>query len=198
MNGMDDLFRKDLGGDIHNTNPAEELSLLSTPGKFYGYPYCWAEWQLGKFGHGVGTMWAHKNTMNDGIHTDQWCQDRNNVEPPTYSLPAHNAPMEIIFWYGESFGPDFQGDAFVSLHGSWNREPPVGYRILRVHFNNGMPQEDSVFFSHEGAPLWDFRPVGLTWSPSNCGVFGECLFTSSDNTGEIVFIRRVGGNTENV
>ena len=39
-NSADNLRRSDLGGDIHNENPAEELNLL-VDGGFYGYPWCW-------------------------------------------------------------------------------------------------------------------------------------------------------------
>jgi glucose/arabinose dehydrogenase len=145
MNGMDNVHRADLGGDIHNTNPAEELNLLDKPGKFYGYPYCWAEYLLAK-GKGPGTMWATEQFMKDGTHTDQWCQNPNNVVRPALALSAHNAPLDVFFYYGDSFGSDYNGDAFVAMHGSWNRQPASGYRVVRIHFENGVPTKETPFF----------------------------------------------------
>ena len=42
------LFSTDLGGDIHSNNPGEELNLLEE-GVFYGYPYCWSEYDLASY-----------------------------------------------------------------------------------------------------------------------------------------------------
>lgn len=72
-NGMDNLFREDLGGDIHLGNPGEELvtpaffyfaclhylqNLLSETGKFYGYPYCWSQYNLTTVTTPRGTQYA--------------------------------------------------------------------------------------------------------------------------------------------
>jgi glucose/arabinose dehydrogenase len=56
-NGIDDLYRSDLGGDIHQNNPSEEMNFFgSLNGEkkspeaaisgFYGYPYCWSQYAL--------------------------------------------------------------------------------------------------------------------------------------------------------
>jgi glucose/arabinose dehydrogenase len=45
-NSADNLIRSDLGGDIHNDNPAEELNRFDVAGRHYGYPYCWTEFKL--------------------------------------------------------------------------------------------------------------------------------------------------------
>jgi glucose/arabinose dehydrogenase len=37
------------------------------------------------------------------------------------------------------FPPDFRGDLFIALHGSWNRRVPVGYGVVRVHLEQGRP-----------------------------------------------------------
>jgi glucose/arabinose dehydrogenase len=43
-----------LGGDLHNTNPSEELNYFGTPGLFYGYPYCWSAFNV--TGYAPGTQ----------------------------------------------------------------------------------------------------------------------------------------------
>ena len=61
MNGNDNLYRSDLGGDIHQNNPAEEIDIFleANAGAFYGYPYCWSEWNLpSNVSNGTGLQWA--------------------------------------------------------------------------------------------------------------------------------------------
>jgi len=189
-NGCDDLNRPDLGGDIHQDNPSEELNYFAKPGLFYGYPYCWSEYKLAvNHSKPVGTQWTHPDFLNDGKHTDAWCQNLANVVPPAFNLPAHTAPLDILFYYGSSF-PNLKGDAFVSLHGSWDRDNPDGYSVLRVDFENGTPVRQSNFFAYQGpgstGPNWPHRPVGL--AITKCGGAAECLLVTSDSTGTIIAI----------
>ena len=186
-NERDNLSRADLGGDIHTDNPAEELNLFAAPGKFYGYPYCFSEFLLPSgVGKGPGTQWADPNFMNDGTHTDAWCRSTNNVVPPALVMPAHVAPLDIIFYDGALFPSELQGDAFVSFHGSWNRQPAQGYEVRRVVFDNGMPVRLEPFFEFDGegdtSAAWPHRPVGLA-----VGKRGE-LFVSSDASNQIIAI----------
>jgi len=191
-NGCDDLNRPDLGGDIHQDNPSEELNLFAKPGLFYGYPYCWSEYQMAiNKSLPRGTQWAHPNFINDGKHTDAWCQNSANVVPPAYNLPAHTAPLDIYFYYGTTFSTVTKGDAFVTLHGSWDRTVPQGYKVVHVKYQNGHPVSDESFFAYQGpgdiGPNWQHRPVAL--GIAKCGPEGvECLLVSSDATGIIIAI----------
>lgn len=140
------MKRSDLGGDIHNTNPSEEVNLFSQPNKFYGYPYCWSEGKLNRNPSIPGTQWLHPNFLNTNyrfaffnflkmLHlqnsklklffkkksSDDWCKSITNVVPPAWNLPAHAAPLDILFWYDPSFPSHYIGNAFVSFHGSWNK-----------------------------------------------------------------------------
>jgi glucose/arabinose dehydrogenase len=186
-NGRDNLNRADLGGDIHTDNPAEELNLFAEAGRFYGYPYCFSEFLLPSgVGMGPTTQWADPGFMNDGTHSDAWCRDVNNVVPPMLAMPAHVAPLDIVFYDGASFPPEVGGDAFVSFHGSWNRQPAQGYEVVRVVFENGVPVRYEPFFEFDSASdtsaSWPHRPVGL-----GVGPHGE-LFVSSDASGRIIAI----------
>jgi len=80
---------------------------------------------------------------------------------------AHSAPLGIAFYDGKQFPADFSGDAFVSLHGSWNSGKPTGYKVVRVKFANGRPTGEYFDFvtgfwdgSSSPAKVWG-RPVGL-------------------------------------
>jgi len=187
-NGCDDLNREDLGGDIHTDNPSEELNLFAEPGKFYGYPYCFSEFKIpAPYGKGASTQWVHPDFFSK--YSDKWCQNTSNVVPPKYSLPAHTAPLDIIFYESGSFPKTYHKNAFVSLHGSWNRQPAIGYSVVHVLFdNNGIPYKDEDFLRHTGTSAsWPnrVRPVGL--GIGKCST-GDCLYISSDASGQIIQI----------
>eukprot|EP01118_Nematostelium_gracile_P019450 TRINITY_DN9017_c0_g1_i1.p1 TRINITY_DN9017_c0_g1~~TRINITY_DN9017_c0_g1_i1.p1 ORF type:complete len:241 (-),score=37.94 TRINITY_DN9017_c0_g1_i1:46-735(-) len=198
-NGCDNL-EKD-GVDIHNDNPSEELNRFgnsSTPnGKFYGYPYCWSEYKL-EGGGGAGTQWVHPDFENDGKHSNAWCQDPSNVVRPALAMPAHVAPLDIYFYYGNKLPKVHVGDAFVSWHGSWNRSPPQGYKVVHVYFEEGQPKlwEPFLFFGgdgfvegltdHDTGKGWPIRPVGITSTNCTVGTKGECVYVTSDGSNMIV------------
>jgi glucose/arabinose dehydrogenase len=58
---------------------------------------------------------------------------------PDYALGAHTASLGLTFVRDGRFGADFQGGAFIGQHGSWNRNPPAGYRVIFVPFTDGKP-----------------------------------------------------------
>ncbi len=86
---------------------------------------------------------------------------------PDTLFASHSAPLGLVFYEGDQFPPEYKGDAFVALHGSWNAGKPTGYKVVRVHFENGRPArgyENFVTGFRIGgtttAQVWG-RPVGL-------------------------------------
>jgi glucose/arabinose dehydrogenase len=63
----------------------------------------------------------------------------NHVTVPDVLLQAHSAPLGVVFYDGVQFPPEYRGDAFVALHGSWNRAQRTGYKVVRLRFRNGHP-----------------------------------------------------------
>jgi glucose/arabinose dehydrogenase len=63
------------------------------------------------------------------------------------------------------FPPAYRGDAFVALHGSWNRSKRTGYKVVRLHMADGKPtgvyEDFMTGFVTDDASVWG-RPVGLT------------------------------------
>jgi glucose/arabinose dehydrogenase len=57
---------------------------------------------------------------------------------PDYALSSHVAPLGLLF-YGADNMPQYRGGAFISEHGSWNRTPLNGYKVVWVKFENGKP-----------------------------------------------------------
>ncbi|MEO8649869.1 MAG: sorbosone dehydrogenase family protein [Acidobacteriota bacterium] len=56
---------------------------------------------------------------------------------PDVLLTSHSAALGIQFYTGKMFPKEYQGDAFVALHGSWNRQKLTGYKIIRIPFKDG-------------------------------------------------------------
>ena len=84
---------------------------------------------------------------------------------PDYALGTHTGSLGLLF-YGANYLPQrFVGGAFIAQHGSWNRKPRSGYKVIFVPFKDGNPfgKPEEVltgFLSHEGKAYG--RPVGLT------------------------------------
>ena len=58
---------------------------------------------------------------------------------PDYALGSHVAPLGMAFSDGSALPPALASGAFVGLHGSWNRKPLSGYKVVFVPFANGQP-----------------------------------------------------------
>ena len=85
---------------------------------------------------------------------------------PDVLIQAHSAILGLVFYEGKMFPKEYQGDAFVALHGSWNRDKRTGYSIIRIRFKNGKPvggYDDFItgwMLGEDKAEVWG-RPVGL-------------------------------------
>jgi glucose/arabinose dehydrogenase len=58
---------------------------------------------------------------------------------PDYALGTHVAPLGLVFARGDLLPQHFRSGAFVGLHGSWNRQPASGYKVVFVPFVDGHP-----------------------------------------------------------
>ncbi len=90
---------------------------------------------------------------------------------PDVLFQSHSAPLGLVFARGGQFPKDWQDDAFVALHGSWNSGVPTGYKVVRVPFAKGRPlgwyenfvtgfRIDRQGSASTSARVWG-RPVGL-------------------------------------
>jgi glucose/arabinose dehydrogenase len=81
-----------------------------------------------------------------------------------YALGAHTASLGLAFNTGKLFPPEMANGAFIGQHGSWNRKPPAGYKVIFVPFANGVPSGQprdvlTGFLNNEGEAQG--RPVGV-------------------------------------
>lgn len=138
-------------------------------GGFYGWPYAY-----------IG---PNPEPNLEGARPD--LVERTIV--PDVLLPAHAAPMGLIFYTGEQFPAAYRNSAFVALHGSINRLDLVGYSVVRVPFENGMPSGPPEDFltgfivrNDEQKEVWG-RPVDVIQSPD-----GSLLV--ADDAGNRIFL----------
>ena len=140
--------RDGLGDDL----PPDYFTSVKAGG-FYGYPYAY-------IGKNPDPVWGAKDPGGKVASTIT----------PDVLFHAHSAPTGLAFYTGSNFPADYKGDAFVSLHGSWNAGNPTGYKVVRVHFSGGKPDNGYENFitgfwngmggNGEPAKVWG-RPVGL-------------------------------------
>jgi Glucose/sorbosone dehydrogenases len=114
-------------------------------GGFYGWPYAY-----------IG---PHPDPDNGSKRPDLV----QKTITPDVLIQAHSAALGLAFNTGKMFPAEYQSDAFIALHGSWNRAEPTGYKIVRVHMKDGKPiggYDDFITGWFTGSQVWG-RPVGL-------------------------------------
>jgi glucose/arabinose dehydrogenase len=86
---------------------------------------------------------------------------------PDLLFEAHSSVLDLVFYEGDQFPPEYKGDAFVALKGSWNRSEPTGYKVVRVPFKDGRPEGSYENFAtgfwisgEQQAEVWG-RPAAL-------------------------------------
>jgi hypothetical protein len=118
---------------------------------FYGWPWYY-----------IG---ANEDPRLNGARPDL----ADKVTVPDVLIQAHSAALEMTFYTARSgpalFPAEYRGDAFVALHGSWNRAKRTGYKVVRLPLKNGVPTgeyEDFLTgFVLDDKSVWG-RPVGVT------------------------------------
>ena len=106
---------RDLLGD--NTPPDYVTSVKK--GGYYGWPWYY-----------IG---ANEDTRPDGGARPDL---KGKAIVPDVLLQPHSAPLGLSFNPGGMFPAEWKGDAFVAMHGSWNRSLHTGYKIVRLPFKN--------------------------------------------------------------
>ncbi|MBC9209401.1 sorbosone dehydrogenase family protein [Roseomonas aerophila] len=115
-------------------------------GGFYGWPYSY-------FGQ-------HVDTRVEPPRPDLVAR----ALVPDYALGPHTASLGLAFARPPGLTPAFASGAFIGQHGSWNRRPPSGYKVVFIPFANGRPNGPPVdvlsgFLDTNGNAQG--RPVGV-------------------------------------
>ena len=126
-----------------------------------------------------GWPWFYIGANPDPRHQDAATRP---VIVPDVLIQPHSAPLGITFYDQVAFPAAYRGDAFVALHGSWNRSTRTGYKVIRLRFVNGRPTgeyEDFLTgFVRSDRAVWG-RPVGVTVTADGA------LLVSEDGNGTI-------------
>ncbi len=156
------LYFTDNGRDYMGDNlPPDKLDRAERSGLNFGFPYI----------HG-------RNVIDPVYGKEEY--DLSKFTMPWLELEAHVAPLGMRFYTGIMFPPFYRGSIFVAEHGSWNRSVPIGYRVITVTVEKGLPVR-KVFadgwLSDDGTVLG--RPVDLLVMPDGS------LLVSDDMAGLI-------------
>jgi glucose/arabinose dehydrogenase len=139
--------RDQLGSD----GPPDYLTTIDF-GTFYGWPfYFWGQ--------------------NEDQRVPQMRPDlKQYSKRPDFALGPHVAALGLAFSPGKALGENFANGAFVAEHGSWNRAPRSGYKVVFVPFNdrgfplaNAKPIDVVTGFLSEDEKQAFGRPVGLAF-----------------------------------
>jgi glucose/arabinose dehydrogenase len=133
--------RDELGSDL-----VPDFMTSVQDGAFYGWPYSY-------YGQHV-----------DARVTPQRPDLVARAIAPDYALGTHTASLGLVFYRGNLLPQRYAGGAFIGQHGSWNRNPRSGYKVIFVSFADGRPvgtPEDVLtgFVDAQGDALG--RPVGV-------------------------------------
>ncbi|CAH0355461.1 sorbosone dehydrogenase family protein [Sphingobium sp. CECT 9361] len=87
-----------------------------------------------EFGGFYGWPWIYWGGYEDRRVQPERPELREYTHRPDYALGNHVAPLGLTFANGAALGAPFDRGAFVGLHGSWNRKPAAGYKVMFVPF----------------------------------------------------------------
>ena len=133
--------RDEIGGDL-----VPDYMTAVREGAFYGFPYSYF-----------------------GTHVDKRMKPQDSAlvaraTAPDYALGSHTASLGLAAAKGNTLPVQFSNGMFVGQHGSWNRKPRSGYKVIFVPFAQGNPSGDAIdvltgFVNASGEAMG--RPVGV-------------------------------------
>jgi glucose/arabinose dehydrogenase len=144
--------RDELGDDI----PPDTV-YITLGGEDFGWPRC------------------HAGRIPDPEFGDPNACD--GVAQPAFELPAHSAPLGLAFYDGAQFPAGYSGDLLVALHGSFDRAEKVGYKVVRLHVEDGRPvaMEDFITGWLRSNSAWG-RPVDVVTGPDGAVYISDDFF----------------------
>jgi glucose/arabinose dehydrogenase len=136
--------------DLLGDNLPPDYMTSVKPGAFYGWPWYY-----------IG---SHEDPRRAGERPDL----NGKVTVPDILIQPHSAPLGVTFYEASAgasaFPAAYRGQAFVALHGSWNRAKRTGYKVVIAKFDHGQPTGEYTDFLTgfvvDDHSVWG-RPVGV-------------------------------------
>ena len=136
-----------------------------------------------KEGGFYGWPWFYMGRFEDPRRAGERPDLAGKAIVPDVLEQAHSASLQMAFYTANqgiaAFPPRYHGDAFVALHGSWNRATRTGYKLVRIPLNNGVPtgryDDFLTGFVTNDRNVWG-RPVGVAMARD-----GALLMTEDGN-----------------
>jgi len=146
------IWATDNGRDLlSNDLPPDEVNIIEEE-KNYGWPICYGK-QI------------HDTDYDKNVYVRDPCLD---TESSFIDIPAHSAPIGLAF---------YEGDLLVAYHGSWNRDPPTGYKLVRIDLET---QEIKDFASG-----WLTKDGSVRGRPTDILIVGDSILVTDDVAGKI-------------
>ena len=158
--GSDELWAATQERDALGDDLVPDYFVHVQQGAFYGWPYAY-----------IG---PHEDPRNKDMRPDLV----QKTAVPDVLLGAHVAVLDFLFYTGKQFPQEYQGGAFLALHGSWNRSKRVGQSIAFIPFRDGKPSGPMKevltgwMLSPDQRDVWG-RPVGLLQLPDGSLLISE-------------------------
>lgn len=146
--------RDNLGDDI----PPDEINIIKK-GSHYGWPFCYG-----------------KNYVDPEYNNSSFCA---LAKPSTWNIQAHSAPLGLRFIESAQFS-QWKDDLLVAFHGSWNRNVPTGYKVVRLDVSrNSITKEEDFITGWLKGDQVSGRPVDIIFDSDGA------LYISDDKLGVI-------------
>jgi glucose/arabinose dehydrogenase len=167
--GSGDLWCTVNERDLLGDDLVPDYSTRVAEGSFYGWPW----YYLGD----------HEDPRLRGLRPDL----QHAVSVPDVPYQAHSAALNLVFYTATTgralFPPQYRGDGFVTMHGSWNRSVRTGHKVVRLRMRNGLPTGEYddflVGFIADNGSAWG-RPAGIVVDADGALLVG-------DDAGNVVY-----------
>jgi glucose/arabinose dehydrogenase len=111
-----------------------------------------------------GWPWYYTDGNEDPAHAGERPDLKDKVLVPDVLLQAHSSTLQLVFYDADAFPAEYRGDAFATMHGSWNREHRTGYKVIRARMKDGKPtgvyEDFMTGFVLDEKTVWG-RPAGI-------------------------------------
>jgi glucose/arabinose dehydrogenase/cytochrome c2 len=129
-----------------------------------------------------GWPWYYLGDHEDPRHAGERPDLAGAAIVPDVLLQSHSASLQMTFYDAAAFPPRYRGNAFASLHGSWNRGKRTGPKVIMVPVLGGVPtgeyEDFMTGFVVDDDAVWA-RPVGVAVARDGA------LFVSEDGNGTV-------------